>query len=459
MAMDSFDQMMKAASHIKSYQMSFDKKLFERLPEFYKTGLYCCEMTKNIRNQKSFYLKCTAFDILKNKGIDYLSSNNYSDAHYAFCKSLCIFKYIKNKNKNWKNEGVKDEDLEYCEDKGENSEEEQEIKKMKISALLNIALCDLNSGKFQEVRLACDEVLKLDPRNVKAFYRKAKSYLDCKSSIHEDHILALQEIESALKIDSSNESLLSIHGSLKNEIDKHKQGERKVFKSFFRNVNYEYLEKERLNEIKDERNKLDSLLKSSEEETNLGKPEIRILNLIIEQCLVLIERLERDGDKHEMKKMQTIVEKAKIYKDDLQKLLELNFDQPNEDLKNFAEKNNLNLSDPNVKNEFFKIRKDYIAQINKFYEENLLKVDPRDIIKHSENLNKPKSKDKGVSIGQISTNKFNNINKNSINKKNKQSKISQSDYKEKNSGKKTFNYSLFITGFIFLVCIFILTYW
>ena len=93
--MDSFQNMMKAACHIKSYQMSFDKKGFEKLPEFYKTGLYCCDMLQTVRRQKDFHLKVAAFEVHKAKGIEQISKQNYDDAHYSFCKGLCIFKYKK----------------------------------------------------------------------------------------------------------------------------------------------------------------------------------------------------------------------------------------------------------------------------------------------------------------------------------------------------------------------------
>lgn len=180
--MDSFDNLLKQAAHIKSYQMGFDKQKFEKLPEFYKTGLYCYEMINNVRKQKCFHLKKAAFEVHKSKGIEFLEEENFDDAHYSFCKALSIFKYIKNKNKNWKNEGIKDEELDYFSDVGDNEYEKKEIQSLKISALLNISLCDLKQEKWDEVRNACEEIIIKDKNNLKAYYRKAKTYLDCKSS-------------------------------------------------------------------------------------------------------------------------------------------------------------------------------------------------------------------------------------------------------------------------------------
>jgi hypothetical protein len=147
--------------------MGFDKQKFDKLPEFYKTGLYCCDMLNNVRNQ-NFYLKKSAYEVHKAKGIELIEKNKIDDAHYSFCKSLAIFKYIRNKNKNWKNEGIKDEELEYFEDNGNDELQRKDILKMKITSLLNIALCDLKLEKFVDSRLACDEALKLNSTNVKA---------------------------------------------------------------------------------------------------------------------------------------------------------------------------------------------------------------------------------------------------------------------------------------------------
>ena len=58
--------------------------------------------------------------------------------------------------------------------------------------------------------------------------------------------------------------------------------------------------------------------------------------------------------------MYAIAEKAKEYRSELQKLLDLNFENPNEDLKAFAENNKMDLKDPKIKKHFLDIRKKYL---------------------------------------------------------------------------------------------------
>lgn len=165
--MDSFDNLLKAACHIKSYHLNQDKKMFEKLPEFYKVGLYCYDTFKNVRKQ-DFFAKSAAYEVQKQIGLDFIKEKDWDEAEYCFCKCLSIFKYIKTLVKNWKTDGIKDEDLEYFEDKGNNVQEKEMTEKYIISSLLNISLCNLELRKYEECREACNEVLLRDPNNIKA---------------------------------------------------------------------------------------------------------------------------------------------------------------------------------------------------------------------------------------------------------------------------------------------------
>lgn len=81
-------------------------------------------------------------------------------------------------------------------------------------------------------------------------------------------------------------------------------------------------------------------------------------------------RYERENNKVEEKKILNIADKAKEYRYELQKLIDINFDNPNEELKAFAEKSKMDLKDPKVKKHFMDIKHKYLEDINKFYEKN-----------------------------------------------------------------------------------------
>jgi hypothetical protein len=177
-----------------------------------------------------------------------------------------------------------------------------------------------------------------------------------------DYILALEELEKALVIDPDNLEINNMYNNLRNEIENQKKGEKKIFKSFFRNVN------KCVPDPKD--------FKIENYNSNIGKSELKLLDMIIENSYVLIKRLESSNLKVsnsdiEIKQLENVIDKAKKYKYDLERLLRLDFNNPNQELKQFALENDLNLSDNNVKKYFLKLRDDFIAKINKFYKENL----------------------------------------------------------------------------------------
>ena len=82
---NDFGNIMKAASHIKSTQLDQDKRKFDSLPEYSKTGLYCGEMFVNVRKQ-SFELKKLAYENLKKTGLDLIKYEDYNEAHYRFSR-------------------------------------------------------------------------------------------------------------------------------------------------------------------------------------------------------------------------------------------------------------------------------------------------------------------------------------------------------------------------------------
>lgn len=99
----------------------------------------------------------------------------------------------------------------------------------------------------------------------------------------EDHIIALKDLETILKIDANNLEIKKMYEDLKSFVQNENIGQKKVFKSFFRKINE--------NEIYNENNKKEkeitqgeninenNIANSEVEDNNTGKPELKILNL------------------------------------------------------------------------------------------------------------------------------------------------------------------------------------
>lgn len=359
---DSVEGMFQTAAHIKQYQLNQDKKEFDKLPEFYKNSIYQWQMLNNVHNQ-SFYVKKCAFNALKSLAVKELNQGLLEDASFTFSKSIAIFKYIKTSNLKFKTEGgIKDSELTYVNDEGKDEDEKKEITKMKISSLLNISLCEFALKHWVEVRSACDEVLKLDPFNIKALYRKARSYLDNPASLMDDYLAAKKLLDLANSLDPSNADVKKSLDDLNAYIAKEKNDEKKIFKSFYRNVNY------KMNQKIDSSS--EELLKAKNKEE--GKPQLRMLDLIIEMCYTQLEVYERRGDDEEKEKMANVINRAKNYRTDLQRLINIDFEHPSEEILSFCKEQNLDIKDKEVREHFDKLKKDYIEEINKFHQDNLL---------------------------------------------------------------------------------------
>ncbi len=98
------------------------------------------------------------------------------------------------------------------------------------SSLLNISLVYFITKDYKSVREACDEVLKIDPKCVKAYYRKAKSYMDDPKSLISDHIEAQRILEIANKIDPNNIEIRNTLERFNKQLNDEKKSEQKIQK-------------------------------------------------------------------------------------------------------------------------------------------------------------------------------------------------------------------------------------
>ena len=356
-----FNNLLNQAAQIKSYQMSLERKQFDKLPEFYKEGLYNYSSLKNIYKQ-SYPIKKYTYESIKDKGIKHLNLKQYENALEQFIKCLCVFKYIKSSNTKWASgSGIKDSELTYIEDKGNNIQEQTEINLMIKNALLNISLVYLITKDYDNTRKACDEVLKLEPNNVKALYRKAKSYIDDPKSLIEQYNLAEKLLEQACKIKPDNLEIKNALENFSKKLNEDKTKEKKVYKNYY-HMNNNIINNNNINTKEEKRMK--------NEEDN-GIAQIRMMNLILEMCHKQKNEFERYNMEKEVKQYEKIIKQAKKYRDDLTELLNIDFDKPNEKLINLSRKEGFDLKDKNVQKYFYDLKMKLINEINEFHEKNL----------------------------------------------------------------------------------------
>ena len=357
-----FQNILNQAAQIKSYQMGLERKQFDKLPDFYKEGLYNYNSLKNIYKQ-SYQIKKYTYEAMKYKGIQHLNLKQYENALEQFIKCLCVFKYIICSNPKWASGGgIKDSELTYIEDKGNTDIEKQEIIIMIKNAILNISLIYLITKDYSNVRKACDEVLKYEPNNVKALYRKAKSYIDDPKSLIDDYTQAEKLLEFAYKLKPNNLEIKNTYEKFSKKLNEDKINEKKAYKNYYNRIN-------NVNNNNAINNKNEEKKMKNEEDN--GTAQIRMMNLILEMCHKQKVELERNGMVKEVKKYEKIIKQAKKYRDDLNELLNIDFDNPNEKLINLSRKEGFDLKDKNVQKYFYDLKMKLINEINEFHENNL----------------------------------------------------------------------------------------
>lgn len=388
-----FQNMLNQAAQIKSYQMSLERKKFDKLPDFFKEGLYNYSYLKNIYKQ-SYQIRKYTYEAIKIKGVQHLKFKEYENALDQFIKSICIFKYIECLNPKWNSgDGIKDNELKYIEYKGNNDLEKVEIIKMIKSSLLNISLVYLITKDYKSVREACDEVLKIDPKCVKAYYRKAKSYMDDPKSMISEHIEGQKILEIAYKIDPSNIEIRKTLEQFSKQLSDEKKSEHKIYKSYYNKINKETKNTEKEKKEED---------KKKTEENNSGTAQIRMMNLILEICYTQKELYERQDMKKEVKKLEKVIKQAKKYRDDLNDLINIDFNNPSEKLINLSKKEGFDLKDKNIQNYFGELKMKLIKEINEFHESNL------NLMKEQNNKNIDKFNELKNQIKNDTNNKSNN---------------------------------------------------
>ena len=192
----------------------------EHQPSFIKAGIQYSSTYSSVRSQ-SFHLKYTVSEILKFNGNALYKTGEYLQASEEYEKSLSIFRYIVKKQKSFK-KGADDE-IEYMEDNGNSPLEKAKLTAHKLGLYLNLSLCYLIMGRCFNALRASQEALKLEPYNTKALYRSAKAKMMNKDSSFHELMSAKNELELALKQQSTDQLIKQELAKLNEELNKHEE--------------------------------------------------------------------------------------------------------------------------------------------------------------------------------------------------------------------------------------------
>ena len=118
-----------------------------------------------------------------------------SSACRKYEEAYSLWRFFKSDNPNWNKEGIDDTQLTEVEWEGNSPEEAEAIRGHKIQALLNMAACNIKSQNYVDALPETNEVLKLDPGNKTALYRRSRAVsLPVNASV-EDLRLAIKDLQ------------------------------------------------------------------------------------------------------------------------------------------------------------------------------------------------------------------------------------------------------------------------
>lgn len=111
---------------------------------------------------------------------------------------------------------------------GESDKKLQDIVDMKLKLYNNMAACQLKAEAYDAAIRSCDEVLKKQPENVKALFRKGKAY----SSMGETS-KAISFMRKAIKLEPESKKIHQELSLLVNKLKKEEQKEQAMYKKMF----------------------------------------------------------------------------------------------------------------------------------------------------------------------------------------------------------------------------------
>jgi len=108
------------------------------------------------------------------------------------------------------------------------SEEESKQKELLLAVLLNMALAHLKLNKHQKALDECNQVLKLDPENLKGIYRRGLAHFHLR-----DFDRAEEDFKTYQARNPNDGSLKTYLQEIKKENHLHEQKEKEMYKKMF----------------------------------------------------------------------------------------------------------------------------------------------------------------------------------------------------------------------------------
>lgn len=277
---------------LQAAELEHLRQQFERLPHFHQMSLSPRERLKELRSSP-LVLKLAVFEDYRLAGQGLFAESRFQEALDHYEEALSLFRWVENLSQSSANSihfQLKEEEL------------SSEVVHCLIICYSNIAICNLKLESWKEAGFACDEVLKLDPENAKAKYRKAVALSSSPGSGLEEVKNAIKLLREAVQVDPMNSLIKTKLTELVEVVKKTDSRSKEVCKTIFKHRSYEDVQQ------------------------TLGEPvppnRLAQIAEFIDKGEQTIRELEADGKQTEADKVKTTISKIKQARDDLKHQLE-----------------------------------------------------------------------------------------------------------------------------------------
>jgi len=204
----------------------------QSLPRFLQAGLSFLQKYENVRRQ-GFQQRLIVADLLKTRGNALFKEERTREACLEYEQGLSIFRYVllKNNEIDMKGNGK----YEYVDFEGEREDERVQVRNLKVLLYNNLAASYLKLNDYSSAKSACDEALRLDPKQTKALYRRAKSIISIEKVSYDEYAAAYEDMKVAITLTPNDANLLQLKTKIKAEMAKLENAGNQ-FKGMFNNM-------------------------------------------------------------------------------------------------------------------------------------------------------------------------------------------------------------------------------
>eukprot|EP00928_Gymnodinium_smaydae_P071442 TRINITY_DN55022_c0_g1_i1.p1 TRINITY_DN55022_c0_g1~~TRINITY_DN55022_c0_g1_i1.p1 ORF type:complete len:481 (+),score=127.18 TRINITY_DN55022_c0_g1_i1:227-1669(+) len=228
--------MLQEAVKLKSAQIGQKRKTYETWPFFVQHTLFHMEKEHiTTARQLPFAEKMEVAEKVKAEGNAAFGNKNWSEAVDKYEEAASLVYYCYSTDPGWRknNRGIDDDVLVLVDDKGESDADAAAQLKLRLTCAVNIAACKLHLQKYEEVVSACTAALELDPKNVKALYRRAEARIRPARATAYDYDCAIKDLAVAHGLDPKNATVSRLLNDLRAERKVQRTKDQKTFTGMF----------------------------------------------------------------------------------------------------------------------------------------------------------------------------------------------------------------------------------